>query len=99
MPDIDQQKYFFEHFGFLQIALDHLAPFSFYLHRSIRIAITRQIHKIQFLIDVVVIDRLRLTRLCRSPCQRFAVHQPVDQRRFSHITLSGKCNLRECIFR
>ena len=41
------------------------------------IAVTREIHKVDFIVNVVIIDGLGLTGLGTGPCQRLTVHQPL----------------------
>ena len=68
-------------------------------HWGIGITVSRQIHKIQFIINIVKINSLRFPRLRRSPRLIFTIHKSVNQRRFSDITFSRKRNFRQTIFR
>ncbi len=95
MPDIDQQKYQLQLFGFMQIIFDHLTPLGFHMLIGLCIAVARQIYKVDFIVNVVIIDGLCLARLGTGPGQRLTVHQSVDQRGFADITFPGKCHLRD----
>ena len=99
MTDINEQKDCFQLFGAMQIIFNHPPPFCLNLITDLCIAITRKIHQIQFLIDFIKINRLRLARLGRCSCQGFPVQQSVDQGRFSHIGFACKRHLRKLIVR
>lgn len=97
MPDIDQQKYQLQLFGFMQIIFDHLTPLGFHMLIGLCIAVARQIYKVDFIVNVVIIDGLCLARLGTGPGQRLTVHQSVDQRGFADITFPGEAT-SGCIF-
>ena len=79
MTDIDQKKNGFEIAGSMQIILDHLSPFFFFCRCHTGISISRKIDQIQFIIDLIKIDRLCLARLCTGTRQCLPVHQTIDQ--------------------
>ena len=85
MADINQKENTSEHLGLVQIILDHLSPFDLHLHIGPCITIARQIYIIERIIDMVEINRLCFTRLCRDTCIGLTVHQRIDQRRFPYI--------------
>ena len=99
MPDIDQQKYQLQLFGFMQIIFDHLTPLGFHMLIGLCIAVARQIFIVDFIVNVVLIDGLCLARLRTGPGQRLTVHQSVDQRGFADITFPGECHFGMYILR
>ena len=77
MPDIDQQKYQLQLFGFMQIIFDHLTPLGFHMLIGLCIAVARQIYKVDFIVNVVIIDGLCLARLGTGPGQRLRFINPL----------------------
>ena len=68
--------------------------------RYLGIAVARKVHQVnRSLVDIVKVDSLGLSRLCRTVRARdFPVHQRVDHGRFSHVGFSGEGHLHACSF-
>ena len=67
MSDIDKKKNRFKFFAGVKIILDHLPPLLFDLYACRRIAVSGQIHKIELIVDIVVVDRLSLSGRSAGP--------------------------------
>ena len=83
----------------MQIPFHHFAPLSLHLLVGLRVAIARQIHEIQLIVHIIVIDGLGLARLGTGAGQRLTVHQGIDQRGLAHIALARKRHLGQAVLR
>ncbi len=95
MADVNQQEHLSKLLRLVQIILDHPAPLGLHFLVGPGIAIAGQIHEVNGIIHIIVIDGLGLPWLGTGPGQGLAVHQGIDQGRLSHIALPGKSHLRE----
>ena len=78
----------------MKIVLNHLSPFGLYLLVGPGIAVARQVHIVEGVVNVVKIDRLGFSRLSRRSGIGLPVHQRVNQGRFPYVGLPGKGKLR-----
>ena len=99
MADIDQQEYRLQLFRAAQVSLNHFSPLGLHRLIGLRIAVARQIHQIEGIIDIVKINGLCLSRLGGGPCKGLSVHNRIDEGGFSHIALSCKSDFRKCVVR
>ena len=63
MANINQKEHRLQRLARMEVVLNHGSPLCLHLHTGRRIAIARKIHQIQLIIDVVIVDGLRLAWL------------------------------------
>ena len=95
MPDVQEQEDRPQLPAFAQVPLDHFPPLLLDLDIGLRIPVSREVHEMESAIDLIVIDRLGLAGLGAHAGEGFPIHEPVDERRFSHVAPARKGKFRE----
>ena len=78
----------------VEVVLDHFAPLHLDVDAGRRIAVTGKVDEVELVVDVVVVDRLRLARLRAGPRIGLAVHETVDECRLADVALPRKRKFR-----
>jgi len=94
---IDQNHRQPQLFPMSKIAFDHRAPVFLHGLGNFCVSITRQIHKVDSVIDQKEIDRLRPPRRRTRTRQPMNVRQSVQQGRFANVRSTTKSDFRSLI--
>jgi len=90
MPAVDEYEHGDEVFSFTQVVLDHLFPSSSFGLRDLCKAVAGQVHDVPFVIDIKVVDQLRLAGRTGSLRQLIIADEHIDKGRFADVASSDK---------
>jgi len=90
MPGVDEHEHRLQVLPLTQVVLDHLLPPSPVRLRNLCKAVAGEIHDIPFVIDIEMVDQLRLAGSAGGLGQLFIAGKHIDQGGLPHIASSDK---------